>query len=413
MRSDLTGLEITTDAPAMVDAVDALTAELLRYGKRASAFLQNAAADPECALGQALCGMLHLFTTTREGQSRAAPFLACARATAGRASERERMFVQAVSLWEAGQVRASVAALRALLARWPADLLALKLCQYHELAIDDAPGLLATARHAAAALPGNRHLQAMLAFAIGQGGDHDEAERIGRLACEGGPEPWARHAVAHSLAHAGRVEEGLGWLLAHADEWEDCSSFLYTHNWWHAALFRLELDDPTGALACFDARIWGVRKDYCQDQLNAISLLARLEMHGADAGERWTDIAAYVAPRVEDHLSGFLDLHYIYALARAGRDAEVSAMLISLDRWSAGSAPLGDARLRAMLPVAARGLVAHARGAYGLAAGLLGKTRQDWHRLGASDVQRSLLTRLHRDSLQRDASCKPARSAAG
>jgi hypothetical protein len=374
MRSDLTGLEITTDAPAMVDAVDALTAELLRYGKRASAFLQNAAADPECALGQALCGMLHLFTTTREGQSRAAPFLACARATAGRASERERMFVQAVSLWEAGQVRASVAALRALLARWPADL---------------------------------------LAFAIGQGGDHDEAERIGRLACEGGPEPWARHAVAHSLAHAGRVEEGLGWLLAHADEWEDCSSFLYTHNWWHAALFRLELDDPTGALACFDARIWGVRKDYCQDQLNAISLLARLEMHGADAGERWTDIAAYVAPRVEDHLSGFLDLHYIYALARAGRDAEVSAMLISLDRWSAGSAPLGDARLRAMLPVAARGLVAHARGAYGLAAGLLGNTRQDWHRLGASDVQRSLLTRLHRDSLQRDASCKPARSAAG
>jgi tetratricopeptide (TPR) repeat protein len=387
-------------SPAIAEAVAALTDELMRYGRDAARFFVAQRDAPDDPFGNAVAGMLHLFTTTREGNARAAPFLSAARRDAGRAGERERMFIQAVSLWEAGNPRAAIAVHRATLQLWPDDLLSLKLCQLHELALGDLKGLLATARFAATEQPGNRYLHGMLAFALGQNGLHREAEQAGRKACARGVDPWARHAVAHSLAAHGRAEAGLSWMTEHAAEWDHCSSFLYTHNWWHAALFHLDLRNPAGALGCFDTRIWGVRKDCCQDQLNAISLLARLEMHGADAGQRWSDIAAYVAPRVHDHLSGFLDLHYIYALAKAERTREVREMLASLDAW-AGTCPLTDARLKAVMPVAARGLVAHAQGRFYEAARLLGDLRADFVRLGGSDVQRQLFERVYQDSAAR------------
>ena len=93
---------------------------------------------------------------------------------------------------------------------------------------------------------------------------------------------------------------------------------MYTHNWWHAALFRLDMDDAAASLALFDTRVWGVRKTYVQDQVNAVSLLSRLELRGVDVGDRWTDVAAHVLPRIHDRQNAFLDLHYLYALARAG-----------------------------------------------------------------------------------------------
>ncbi len=394
------GPDLTAGVPGLAEAIDALADELMRYGRNAARFLEAQREHPDDAFGNAVAGMLHLFTTTREGHARAAPFLSAARRNAASAGERERMFIHAVSLWETGNARAAIAVHRAILQRWPDDLLSLKLCQYHELSLGDLSGLLATARFAAAEQPDKRYLHGMLAFALGQNGLHRDAEQAGREACAQGVDPWARHAVAHSLAADGRAEAGLSWMTEHAADWEDCSSFLYTHNWWHAALFHLDLGDPAGALGCFDTRIWGVRKDYCQDQLNAISLLARLEMHGADAGERWSDIAAYVAPRVHDHLSGFLDLHYIYALAKAERAREVQEMLASLDAW-AKSCPLADARLKAIVPVAARGLVAHAQARFTDATRLLGDLRHDFVRLGGSDVQRQLFEQISMDSAAR------------
>ena len=59
---------------------------------------------------------------------------------------------------------------------------------------------------------------------------------------------------------------------------------MYTHNWWHLALFEIAAGEPDAALASFDARVWGVQPDYSQDQINAVSLLARLECAGVDVG---------------------------------------------------------------------------------------------------------------------------------
>ncbi len=109
---------------------------------------------------------------------------------------------------------------------------------------------------------------------------------------------------------------------------------MYTHNWWHAALFRLDMDDAAASLALFDTRVWGVRKTYVQDQVNAVSLLSRLELRGVDVGDRWTDVAAHVLPRIHDRQNAFLDLHYLYALARAGEIDAVTGMLAEMEAYA-------------------------------------------------------------------------------
>jgi hypothetical protein len=163
---------------------------------------------------------------------------------------------------------------------------------------------------------------------------------------------------------------------------------MLTHNWWHAALFALRLGDREGALRLFDERVWGVRKGHCQDQLNAVSLLSRLEIFGIAGGDRWNDIASHAAPHAGEGVSGFAELHYLYALGRAGRDAEADAIVTML---------AADIRLSTI----ATGLVAHAREQYYPAAVALGQNRRHRAGIGGSQVQRQWFDELLVDSLVR------------
>jgi hypothetical protein len=231
---------------------------------------------------------------------------------------------------------------------------------------------------------GDARAHGMHAFALDQCGRHDAAERAARRALDLGDDPWAHHAIAHVLDARGAHAQGCRWMHAHADAWANCSSFLFTHNWWHAALFHLGMDDTKGALALYDDRVWTMRKDYCQDQINAVALLARLELAGVDVGARWAEVAAYVAPHALDAIDGFLDLHTVFALARAGEDRLADRMIRHT----------GDAPERRIMPAALGGMAAFARGRPAEAHRLLGGVRAELYRLGGSTVQRGWFDRL-------------------
>jgi hypothetical protein len=166
---------------------------------------------------------------------------------------------------------------------------------------------------------------------------------------------------------------------------------MVTHNWWHQALFALEERDHDAALRLYDTRIWGVAKDYSQDQVNAVSLLARLELAGVDVGDRWQDVANHLAVRLEDQVLPFLDVQYLYGLARAQRP-EADVLLANIERqpgalWQQVAAPT------------ARGLLAHARGQYARAVQELDRALPRMIEIGGSHAQRDLFTRIHRDAL--------------
>jgi len=209
------------------------------------------------------------------------------------------------------------------------------------------------------------------------------------------------HVALASLEARGRLTEGVSFLESVSDTWEDCNSFMYTHNWWHLALFLIDLDRTDEALALFDGRVWGVAKEFSEDQINAISLLARLELHGVDVGARWSEVSPYLEQRLHDHFVPFLDLHYLYALARAGKQSAVTEMLASLEDRAERAKPFEREAWADCAVPAAHGLAAHARGDYAEAARLLGQAMPHLQPIGGSIAQRALFGAIHLDALIR------------
>jgi tetratricopeptide (TPR) repeat protein len=242
----------------------------------------------------------------------------------------------------------------------------------------------------------------MHAFGLEECNRIDEAEALARKALAiDRRDPWAHHAVAHCLEARGRLVDGVAFLQSMSDTWEGCNSFMYTHNWWHLALFLIDLDRDDEALALFDRRVWGVWKEFSEDQINAISLLARLELRGIDVGGRWSDVATYLKPRLHEHFSPFLDLQYLYGLARAGEQSAVTEMLASLEDRAERAKPFErEAWVDCAVP-AAHGLAAHAKGDHASAARLLGQAMPHLQPIGGSIAQRALFGAIHLDAMMR------------
>jgi tetratricopeptide (TPR) repeat protein len=320
---------------------------------------------------------------------------------AGGIGPREQAWLAATEAWVAGDGARSLALHEKMVAEWPLDLLAGKLGQLHAFTLGDAEAHLRIGEHLFAANRDNHYVWGMHAFGLEECNRLDEAEAHARRAIEmERRDPWAHHALAHCLEARGRLTDGVAFLHSVSDTWADCNSFMYTHNWWHLALFLIDLDRPAEALALFDDRVWGVSKEFCEDQINAISLLARLELRGVAVGARWDDVASYVEPRLHDHFVPFLDLQYLYALARAGRPS-VTEMLASLEDRAERARPFEREAWADCAVPAAHGLAAHARGDHAEAARLLGQAMPHLRPIGGSIAQRALFGAIHLDALIR------------
>jgi hypothetical protein len=229
----------------------------------------------------------------------------------------------------------------------------------------------------------------------------DLAEAAARRALAMQPaEPWAQHALAHVMLTDGRLAEGAYLLHQVSAPWQGLTSFMRCHLWWHLALFHIELGDDAAALALYDKQVWGVDTSYSQDQVGAVSLLARLELSGVAVGERWQALASHLTGRVHDQVQPFLDLQYLYGLARADRP-EAEAMLAAIEAHAPVAALAQRAAWQQVAVPAARGLLAYARGHWAQAADGLTQALPRLALIGGSHAQRDLFEQLHIDALTR------------
>ena len=390
-RADMLGNPVSGDAAAIA-GVDSFILGLLTYRPKMVAVLDQAETHPDHLLTQVYSGIVWMLLEAPEAPERAAGFIARARAAAKGGTERERMALAALEHWAAGDIDASIAALEAAQRAHPRDLVLARLCQYHHFNRGDAPGLLRAGLRAAEAAPEVAYVHSMAAFGYEQCHLIDKAEAAAHRALAiDRADPWAHHALAHVHLTRGTVDAGTAFLASVSGMWEGLNSFMYTHNWWHLALFRLSRGEFDAALAIYDDHVWGREKSYSQDQVGAASLLARMEIAGIDVGRRWQDVAAHVALRGADTVQPFLTLQYLYALTRAGR-AEADTMMAAV---RAESAPLW----RAVVTPAAEGLAAHATGDWETAATRLGAVLPRLAETGGSHAQRDLFGQIHLDAL--------------
>lgn len=402
MARDGQGLEVSNADEAAISALDFLKDEWLAFGNRLTDFVVAADKEERCAMLPLMAANLLLTVNSTEARAHAQRHLARARDFATKSDAREQAWFAATEARFAFDRERAQRIHEEMAAEWPRDLLAAKVGQLHALDRGDAEGILRLGERILPANRENHHAWAMHAFGLGECNRLDEAEAHARKAIEiERRDPWAHHVVAHCLEARGRMLEGVAFLESMSGTWEGCNSSIYTNNWGHLALFQLDLDRDDEALALFDARVWGVNKDSCDNQINAVSLLARLEQRGIDVGARWADVARYLEPRLHEHFSAFLDLHYLYGLARAGTPGAVTEMLASLEE-RAESAQAGEREAWADCAVpAAHGLAAHAKGNHAEAARLLGQAMPHLQPIGGGVAQRALFSALHLDALMK------------
>jgi hypothetical protein len=150
----------------------------------------------------------------------------------------------------------------------------------------------------------------------------------------------------------------------------------------------------------FRDHIWGITPDFVVEQLDATALLWRIEMAGTAMDAEWSSIADRIAARAAETFMPFMNAHYVYALARAGRDDAVDTALASVRRRSAADdeegrrvwAPVGCAVVEA---AACFGAGSRAR-----AAQLLDPVMRLMTLIGGSDAQDDLFRQAYLRGLQ-------------
>ncbi len=401
MTPDLYGLPVTTDNEATLQGINDFIHGFIAYQPKATGIMAAADADPDCALANAYAAMLWMFLEAPVAPQKAAPYLARAKAAASDASPREQLSIQAVEAWIGEDIPALLQLSETAARDHPRDMVMLKLGQYHSFNIGDAPTMLRLALTTLPQAGDIAYTHSMVAFGYEQCHLLDRAETAARQAMAlQHDDAWAHHALAHVMLTQGRVDEGAEFLESVADTWAGLNSFMRSHNWWHLALFYLSQGRHDDVRAAYDAHVWGLAKDYSQDQVGAVSLLARMEFAGVDVGDRWGDVADHVAARGVDMVNPFLTLQYLYALGRTGR-LEADA-LIDAVRARAEDTSRHDHSIwcDVALP-AAIGVLAHTRGDWDTAITQLSRALPRMSECGGSHAQRDLFEQIHLDALVR------------
>jgi tetratricopeptide (TPR) repeat protein len=408
MLKDAYGLSISTSSAQAAAAFDRTIEGYLKARLDTRDHLTGLLkADPEFGLAHCLKGYFAMLLYKQAALPAAAEAARTARLLTGRATARERMHVDALDAWVAGDLDHLIAVWEEILAEHPTDVLAFRLAHYKYFWTGRARDMLASVQRIAPKwgreLPGYGMMLGCRSFALEECGDYAAAEPDGREAIEIDPaDLWAAHAVAHVMEMQGRQRDGIVWLEGLARHWEGTNQ-LQHHLWWHRALFHYEQRDFDQVLALYDQRFRDLtspltqsQPDFIIDVQNAASMLFRLQRQGVDVGDRWIEIADKAEQRIGDCLSVFTLPHWMMALAATGRENVARRMLDGMLAYAQGRQSNACVVKQIALPIT-EAVLARSRGEYSAALDLMRPIIADTQRMGGSHAQHDVLRQLFLD----------------
>ena len=294
---------------------------------------ESAACDPELVLARVLQGYLALYAGSASGLRRARALVSDLHPWGLETGERELLHVLAVQSWADGEWERAASFLERALLHESRDLLALKVAQDLYFFIGNQQDLRDVVERVFGAWPSDRpgygYVCGMYAFGLEENGEYEAAAAQARSALEQNPrDVWAVHAQAHVFEMEGAQRLGVAFLNDSVDDWS--SSYFATHNWWHRALYHLELREIDEALALYDGPIRGTRSSEWLDVHDAASLLWRLHLFGVDIGDRARTLLEDVEGLLDDSVSVFNDWHAVMIAGLAGAP-EVGERRVQLD----------------------------------------------------------------------------------
>mgnify|MGYP001794564331 CR=1 FL=1 len=331
MQTDKQGLALNNASPEaaahFTDAVD----DFNRYAGDPIAKVDAAIeASPDFAMAHLF--KAHMFATATEpGATKAAAEILSTVAKL-KLDDREASHAKAAAHVVDGNWTKAAVQLDRHSMEWPHDIVALQtghlLDFYRAYARDLRDRISRTLPQWSEDMHGRSFLLGMHAFGLEEAGDYEAAEASGREAIARDPaDCWAHHAVAHVMEMQGRAEDGIGWMIARELHWADDSNFFQVHNWWHRALFHLDLEQNTQALKLYDDHVRGEPSSIAVDLVDASALLWRFSLQGIDTGDRWNEVADAWKEHADGRLYPFNDLHAAMAYLGADRMDDVDELL--------------------------------------------------------------------------------------
>ncbi len=299
------------------------------------------AADPELVLARLLLAYFALYGASADGVAGAEEILAGLEAVTPPLGEREILHLRAVRAWTEGDWVGATRALERALLHDPHDLLALKVAQdlyfflgrqveLREVVERVLPAWSSSDR------PGWGYVQGILAFGLEENGDYRGAEGRARAALAASADDvWATHALAHVYEMEGDLQAGEAFLSGTAETWSP--SYFAVHNWWHLALFHLELGRFDTVLELYDGPIRSGRSCEWLDLVDASALLWRLSLVGVEVTERAVHLADDIEPLLGRSIYLFNDWHAVMALGLAGRADTVDRVISEARRSAVGT----------------------------------------------------------------------------
>jgi tetratricopeptide (TPR) repeat protein len=380
--------------------------------------------DADFALAQAFKGYIGVLGTeakaAREARVNLHAYLE--RVNPSRLLERERMHLEAARLFLDLDFHAASRALEAISTAYPRDVMALIVGHQIDFFTGDKLRLERRVGNALGAWDSSdRHysnLLGMHAFGLEEVNQHDRALETGLRAVElDRKDVWGIHAVTHTFEEMGRFGEGTRFFDERLEDWTT-GNYFNLHNWWHYALFALELGDDQRALAINDAVLFVEEKkgENALELLDASALCWRLLLEGRAETERFKRQAALWRAKINPEFYAFNDMHAVMSFVGAGEFGDADTLIRSRERWlESGPDPRVSnvAMTRDIgLPVC-RALVAFGRGDYAGCVRLLYPIRHRLHEFGGSHAQRDVVLKTLLEAALRDGQYALAKTLSG
>ncbi|GAV67472.1 Phage_C domain-containing protein [Cephalotus follicularis] len=336
VKLDKWGYEVKTSSDSCIIAINDYYHQVLNYGRKGGVILEAAVDDPNCVLANILAS--HFLCSSNP--SLAPRHIQSAKSHLEQATSYEKAVFDAVNslITEDGDDYEAFELHSRVLKDFPRDLVSLKRAQvlcFYMGRPDLSLGLVKQI------LPVNQkedYVYGMLAFPLLELGRMSDAEEAAKKGYETNKQDcWAQHAICHVLQYECRFKEAVQFMEKCSTSWKSCSSFMYTHNWWHVALCYLEGHCSMKKVLevydhCILKELEKTDAMHAEVYLNALGLLLRVYVRGENHifGDRLKILADLVADQAYWYLEWHLDLLITWALAFTGELTKAEDLLKGL-----------------------------------------------------------------------------------
>jgi len=393
------GLSVSTNSLEVIEHINHFHNQILGCGNSGDLILDHVTHHPENILLQLYAAAFYLYAQQDQATAQAKNHLLAAEKLLKTANTREQLLFQAVKAWLILDYQQALILLTQITERYPRDTLAAKFAEWIYYCTGQAyqsKRYLALCNNIATHNQDEANFLAMHSFALELCGYYPQAKDMAEQATDmQRVTPWAHHTLAHMYLNSNKIEEGITCLRGLQDSWSGILSLVRGHNTWHLALFYLALRDEQKTMQLYP-QIFGILPALPSEQIDAISLLWRMDLAGLPQPGHLKKIGEKLGNNPFEHYTSFNTLHYMYCLTKTDDKQDTYKAIESIKNYIA-TLPKGENQsfLKTITLPFCEAIISFGKGDFQAAYDLLSPIISHYQEFGGSDAQTELFTQTY------------------